>query len=196
MCKLCRSTHKIAPALWRGTNVPEIYHISLIGTRGITGIECSSPYAKEDSETRDEAEELCYAPSLGAKILAVVTSKLPGGARGCDCIFHLSAILFEVTATRILQALAVRLARTTCACRHSTFLHLIFIATAALQHHRNEEEGENCEEHLVQHFSWQMGAENVATLCQQKLSLQSCVNKDCGIINAELCQTIILGFEP
>ena len=37
------------------TNVPEIYHISLIGTRGITGIKCSSPHAKEDSETRDEA---------------------------------------------------------------------------------------------------------------------------------------------
>jgi len=142
--------------------VPEIYHISLIGTRGITGIKCSSPYAQEDSETRDEAEELCYAPSLGAKILAAVTTKLPGGARGCDCIFHLSAILFEVTATRILQALAVRLARTTWGCRRSTFLHLIFIATAALQHHRNEEEGENCEEHLVQHFSWQTCAENIA----------------------------------
>merc|ERR1711886_16430 len=58
------------------TNVPEIYHISLIGTRGITGIKCSSPYAQEDSETRDEAEELCYAPLLGTKILAAVTSKL------------------------------------------------------------------------------------------------------------------------
>ena len=165
LCKLCR-THITSctksPGALRGTNVPEIYHISLIGTRGITGIKCSSPYAQEDSETRDEAEELCYAPSLGAKILAAVTTKLPGGARGCDCIFHLSAILFEVTATRILQALAVRLARTTWGCRRSTFLHLIFIATAALQHHRNEEEGENCEEHLVQHFSWQTCAENIA----------------------------------
>ena len=139
-----------------------------------------------------------HAHPSTAVILAVVTRGcLRGGAQGCDCIFHLSAIGFMVTAIRILDALAERAAHTVGVCWRGAFCVGIFIATAAaLQHHCNEEEGENCEEHLVQHFSWQMGAENVATLCQQKLSLQSFVNKDCGIIIAELCQTIILGFEP
>jgi len=156
--------------------VPEIYHISLIGTRGITGIECSSPYAKEDSETRDEAEELCYAPSMIAVILAVVTSILPGGALGCDCIFHLNAIRFEVTATHILQALAVCVAptfhgaRLTLECIYSPHLHRNRSpATPPQRGRRRELRGTSC----ATFFVADVCREYRATLCQHKLSLQS-----------------------
>merc|ERR1711924_312307 len=65
--------------------------------------------------------------------------------------FSHGSIRFMVTTTRILETLAVRFACDTASDNGGAFLQLVFIAAAALQH-CNEEEGENCEQHLVQHF--------------------------------------------